>query len=199
MDAISICNGALAKLGIFGGIASLTEASKEARACNLFYANTRDQLLSMFPWPFATKRVTLAEIANATIPDEWTYAYAYPADCLVARYISTGSRTPRFDQRIPFAVETLEDGTRVIYSDLNPASLVYTYRVTEATKFPVPFAKALEFLLAMELSMPLTVKREFLTQNAQLFELAYSRAAQAVREEGQEDPDPDPSAIAARS
>jgi hypothetical protein len=77
----------------------LTEDSTEARACQLIYADTRDEVLQMAYWNFAQKTAYLALVKSApgtpsnaastatqwatTYPaPPWLYEYAYPTDCI---------------------------------------------------------------------------------------------------------------------
>lgn len=100
-----VANLALAKIGTRSTIASLTEDSNEARAINLIYANTRDQVLGMAFWNFARKTVNLSVLkiapgamgstssgGNVWSPDwpppGWLYEYAYPSDCIQMRFVS---------------------------------------------------------------------------------------------------------------
>lgn len=101
---VSICNRALASIGARSTISALTEQSTEARACNLIFADTRDEVLNMAFWNFARKTELLSLIKSApgtptnagstanqwssdypTPP--WLYEYAYPADALQIRQI----------------------------------------------------------------------------------------------------------------
>ncbi len=100
---IEICNQALSRIGTRSTIASLTEASKEAKQCNLVYAQTRDEVLSMAFWNFAKKTATLSLLksapgtpsnptgatqwSNAYPAPPWLYEYSYPSDCLQFRSI----------------------------------------------------------------------------------------------------------------
>src|SRR6266550_3258916 len=96
---VSICNRALQAIGTRTSIASLTEASIEARNCNLIYADTRDEVLGMAYWNFASKTSYLALLKSAPgTPTNsastatqwssdfpappWLYEYAYPDDCI---------------------------------------------------------------------------------------------------------------------
>lgn len=99
-----VANLALSKIGTRSTIASLTEDSNEARAINLLYANTRDQVLGMAFWNFAKKTTTLSLLKSAPgtpsftetggqvwspdwPPPGWLFEYAYPSDCIQVRYI----------------------------------------------------------------------------------------------------------------
>jgi hypothetical protein len=132
----TICNKALARVGHKVFIEDLdNDKSEEADIARLFYADERDSLLMQAPWPFATRRATLAEVDYNVEPQRagWQKVYRLPNDLLEPLYIwpgglsipqiSTGSgvgglevplalqgvwqnpRAPRIDQRIPFAIE----------------------------------------------------------------------------------------------
>src|SRR5438045_8831417 len=96
---VSICNRALQAIGTRTSIASLTEASVEARNCNLIYADTRDELLGMAYWNFAAKTAylsllksapgtptnaasTASQWSSAFPAPPWLYEYVYPYDCI---------------------------------------------------------------------------------------------------------------------
>lgn len=83
-----LCNRALARIGA-DRIRDTEEDTKQARACRAIYANTRDELLRMNPWNFATR--------NDLIPEDASYPYekngkgtAYIAD---DRFALTGGTT----------------------------------------------------------------------------------------------------------
>lgn len=78
---VSICNLALNHIGAYA-IASLSDATKEARDCNTLYSYARDSVLRDHKWAFATKRLTLALLTDTY--SGWDYAYQYPTDCLIA-------------------------------------------------------------------------------------------------------------------
>lgn len=82
----------------------MTEASTEARQCNLIYADTRDEVLSMAFWNFARKTDSGALIksapgtpSNTDAPNAtwsaiypappWLFEYTYPSDCLQVRFL----------------------------------------------------------------------------------------------------------------
>lgn len=53
--SVDICNYALARLGDIS-ITALDNSTKASRLCTLLYAQLRDEVLSVFPWTFATRR-----------------------------------------------------------------------------------------------------------------------------------------------
>ena len=185
---VSICNMALARIGVSTFISSLNEASNEARVCSLFYSEVRDRVLRDFPWNFAKKRVTLADAGDP--PAEWGYKYGYPSDCLKARYIvPAGLRNPRNDQRVPFEVAN-DGGLRVIYTNMETAELVYTYRVTDPTLFDAMFASSVAYLLGSEIAMPLSVKSDVARASLAAYEREVQKAAAHSMDEQQEGPEP---------
>lgn len=155
-SVVFICNLALSNLGK-DNITALTEASAEARACNQFYEHTRDTLLQAYPWRFAGKTASLAEIANDKT-GRWEYAYQRPTDCLKVRWLrpqysadECQPTTVKEETAFPYDIEG-----QSLYTDLSPAFLRYTMRLIDPTKFTALFIDALSWHLAVRLAMPLT-------------------------------------------
>lgn len=153
---VSICNIALSNLGK-DNINALSESSAEARACNQFYEHVRDTLLQGYPWRFAGKTQSLAQVANDKL-GAWRFAYNRPTDCLKARWVrpqySTIDPTP---QTLAEEIATPYDiDGQTVYCDLSPAFLRYTFRLTDPTKYSPLFIEALSWHLAVRLAMPLT-------------------------------------------
>ena len=155
-SVVFICNLALSNIGKTN-IVALSEASAEARACNQFYEHSRDLLLQQYPWRFAGKTASLAELTNDK-PGRWAHAYQRPTDCLKVRWLRPSYSE---DDYQPTTVKT-ETGYphdiegQTIYTDLSPAFLRYTQRLTDPTKFTALFIDALSWHLAVRLAMPLT-------------------------------------------
>ncbi len=99
-----ICNFALSSVGTRSTIAALNEDSNEARACALWFAQTRDDMIQQAFWNFARKTATLSLLKQAPgtpgfsgtqsvtwIPDypapPWLYEYAYPSDCIQVQFL----------------------------------------------------------------------------------------------------------------
>lgn len=156
-STIFICNLALSNIGK-DNINALTDASPEARACNQFYEHVRDMLLQAYPWRWAGKTLSLAEVANDK-PGAWAYAYRRPTDCLKVREVRPQYSEDEVDLT---AVQTDSYGVMheiegdTIYCDLSPAFLRYTYRLADPTKFSPLFVEALAWHLSVRLAMPLT-------------------------------------------
>lgn len=151
---VSICNMALTNIGK-ENISALSEATAEARACNQWYAHVRDVLLQVYPWRFAGKTQSLAQLTNDK-PGAWRFAYARPSDCLKVRWLrqeySVFDPTNEADEiQHPYDIEG-----STIYCNLSPAFLRYTRQLTDPTKFSPLFIEALSWHLAVRLAMPLT-------------------------------------------
>ena len=172
---VDICNLALSRLGDSATIASInpSDGSAQADHSGRFYPIARDSMLEMHSWGFATKRVALAVLAN-TWP-EWTYAYAAPNDALNLLAVLAPDATNDYSVGIPlaasyygtvntgtgiytpqeFAAEVDANGNDVIYTNQIDATLRYTGRITDTTKFSPLFTDALGWLLASYLAGPI--------------------------------------------
>lgn len=80
VSEVSICNQALTELGA-DPIASLNEQTSRAIRCNAVFDNLRRELLAVFPWSFATKRVELPQNTEAPLFG-YQYQYTLPSDCM---------------------------------------------------------------------------------------------------------------------
>lgn len=165
---VDISNLALANLGDNATIASLDppEGSAQAEHCARFYPIARDTLLESHTWNFATKRRQLAALTSDWT--SWDYCYAVPSDMLVALAVLPPEPTDDYSEGAPnqegtsgdyvtqpFALESLSDGTVVIYTDQEDAVLRYTARITDPTKFSPLFITALAWSLASMLAGPI--------------------------------------------
>lgn len=192
-SSIDICNLALGNIRA-GSINSLDEASLEAQVCKQRYQLAVDFVLRDFPWRFAHKTQALA-LLDTTHP-EWTYVYAYPSDCLRAKYILPASdvindRTVYYhledfglDQRyrkVTFEVGMDPDGSgRVILTNKEEAYLAYTAKQTDTTVFTADFVEALSWYLAAFIAIPLVgpeTGRKLREDSLKLYEMTIKTAA----------------------
>ena len=79
-SVIDCCNDALAMVGA-SSIINLTDNTKSARVCSVFYDCNRRALLRRHRWNFAIKRVQLAPDAAAPAFGK-AYQFTLPNDCL---------------------------------------------------------------------------------------------------------------------
>ncbi len=152
-SVVDIANLALAHLGDDANVASINppEGSAQAEHCARFYPVARDALLEMHDWTFATRRATLKALNKDTF--NWDYAYAYPSGALRILTVLPAEASPEDDGE-EFETDTDTDGTALIRSNLDDASVRYTISVSDTTKFPPLFTSALTWLLASYLAGP---------------------------------------------
>lgn len=150
---VDICNLALARLGDNATVASIDppEGSAQAEHCARFYPVARDSLLEMHAWKFATRRVLLAQLTTDTW--NWTFAYAEPTGVLKLLAVLPASASSDADTQ-EYEAETDGNGTPIILTDLEGASLRYVAHVTDTTVFSPLFVDALAWLLASYLAGP---------------------------------------------
>ncbi len=166
----SIANAALTHLGE-RRIEDLNEIGKTASILNDKYGETRDELLRLHVWNFATKRVQIA--ADATAP-LWGFSnqYTLPADCL--RLVEV-SNSENYDYRV--------EGRKILTDLGSPLSILYTRQVTSPIEMDVLFRQALAALLAAEVAESITGDN---TKVDGLRRLALSKIREAKAPDGQE-------------
>ena len=174
-DKTSICNLALAKLGI-SPIMALTDDSKQAQFCSRFYDQTRDEVLQSHRWNFAMRRVALNKLADAP-QSEWAVAYQLPVDCL--RVVELNGYEPT-ERKGEYSVEAGQ-----LLTDEEEANIRYIARVEDGTFYHPLFVHALATMLASRLAGPLTGSRNMpqeLLQEYAAITGAQARMADAFEE-----------------
>lgn len=159
-SVVQICNQALAHMGTTKQIAALTEASKEARVCNLMFNKVRDFLMRRHWWSFNKAWTTVG--ALTTEHPYWTYVYQYPSDCLNVRRIMSTSQNPlqwKKTDSIPHEVAySSADAARVILTNEESAYVEYSARISDPNLWDVGFVDAMGWSLAVATAMPLSGK-----------------------------------------
>lgn len=177
---ITICNQALSLIGARAEITALADVSKEAKTCNLWYDSCRQDLLRSAHWSFARKQLALDELGNAvdnTSLYPWQFMYEYPEDCLKVRYLlpppptSDNDVIPAAEAFVPWAMPSRAHrfivgqasigtptpvDTKVILTNVEEATGVYTADVTTVSLFDKLFESALVHALAATIVLPLS-------------------------------------------
>ncbi len=136
-----ICNRALGRIGQ-ERIMNLSDSGAGARACQLHFSGTRDEVLRSHRWNFATGRTALSRLLD-TPAFGWTYQYSLPADFIRALEVNdTEDGTG-----CPWTVE----GGNLLTNEAT-VNLVYIRRETNVAKWDALFQEALTLKLAMKLS-----------------------------------------------
>jgi hypothetical protein len=194
-----IANLALSHLNIGKEIANLeTEKSEEAGACRRFYDTARDETLRDFAWPFATKFVTLAPVADNPTT-EWGKSYRYPSDCVFFRRILSGLRNDTRQSRVPYKV-TQDAAGLLIFTDLADAVAEFTIRETDPSKYPSDFTMAFSMRLAALIAPRLTGGDPFKVgeRAMRLYQIEIERARATAFNEQQNEEPPESEFIRAR-
>jgi hypothetical protein len=131
-------------------------------------------VLATAPWSFATKRQTLALLADVERVG-WRYVYALPADFVTVQAITVpGAVDPSPAQQAPYSLEADEvTGKTVLATDVAAAELVYTGMPSNATVYGPLVENALAWAIASDLAMGLSNK-------VQLADWAYRRFLQSL-------------------
>lgn len=136
-SSVKICNEALILLGQ-ESITSLTESNTNARACNLVYEPTRDEVLRALMPNFAMARISLARL-SATPAFGYDYYYQLPSDCLRVLGMEYSDYV--------FVIE--EDR---LLCDYTTAKIKYIKRITDPNKFDSIFITALALRIATKIA-----------------------------------------------
>lgn len=86
MTVVDLCNMALGRIGA-GRITGLTEETQEAIYCNLWYEQTRNEVLRSREWKSCTDTQSLAQLSDSPLFG-WQYQYSMPTDPRALRIIS---------------------------------------------------------------------------------------------------------------
>jgi len=183
ISSVQICNFGLSHVGAKGSIESLDEASREAQVCKLWFDWSRNQVLEDFNWPFARKRQTLALLSGEDPPAEWSYRYAYPSDCVKARFIV--NPVGKAADAIPFTVETISSGSlKSILTDLETAVMIYTFDQSDPTLFSSKFIDALSYRVASNIAFQITGDPELSAQVFKIYQTVLRSATGSSAQEG---------------
>lgn len=178
VSEVTICNLALSHIAQSTVITSINppDSYVEADHCARFYPVARDQLLEMHAWKFAVTRATIAELVNTNL--NWQFCYALPADCVRPLAVLLPESTDDKAAQ-PFETETTEDGTVVIFTNVESAVLKYIRRVTDPNRFTPLFVVALSHLLASYIAGPITKRKSEIQEQQKLFLQAFLTASGA--------------------
>jgi len=137
-------------------ISAIDDGSINANHCQTFYPTTRDALLRMHHWNFATGRAQLS--ASVTPPlFEYTFAYPLPADFLKMREynsnpVNSGGYIWWEGQWVSRYV--IESGS--LLTNDTPVYILYTKRVVDPNIFDALFYQVLATWMASKLALAIT-------------------------------------------
>lgn len=152
-------------------VRSETEQSASARACIRFWPTARDVTLEAFDWHFARRTVRFLEFAPMMVNptptarlalQPWSFAYQRRGDAIAIRRLIPAdgvARPVEYELGAWFEPET-DDHTALIFAAEPVAAVVYTKRLTDATRYPPSFADTAAWRLAMDIATGQPKSRE---------------------------------------
>lgn len=175
---VDIWNTALSHIGHRANIADPDEASAEANHCRRFYPLALAVTLERYSWSFATRRAVLAEVENPVT--HWSFAYGLPNQCIKAHAVLLPESTDDSKEQ-PFAIEVDENGSSILYTNIENAVIKYTTLVEDTNKFTPMFVIALSYDLAGLLvgPIPKDAKLKKAMMDAALYYTGLAEAADA--------------------
>lgn len=179
-SVVDICNLALAHIAKPADVTAIDppDGTAEADHCARFYPIARNELLERHDWRFATRRVTLEELA--TNPQEALWAYAYGRPNLAIRILAVLLPESTDDAATQkFVEETNSDGSGIIYTHAQDAQVRFVWLQEDTTKYTPLFVVALSWKLAEYLAGPLTKDPKIVRACAEMAEATFMRAAAA--------------------
>ncbi len=165
-----IYNITLNILGVSIPIENTNSSDNKTILLNNYYELARDYVLKDFDWNFASvfKKISLCE--NDIQESRYKYCYDYPNDCICARDIF--NKSDFVLQK--FSINALNDGTKVILTDVDEAILRYTKRIEKEIFYSPEFSMALAYYLASLVS-------NVMVGSLQKGEMAYEKYRQILK------------------
>jgi len=175
MTDIEIVNYAFSLLGA-NRIASFTDAdnSTEAGLASAMYEQSRNELISMHTWKFATHTVELAQISGTPLFD-YDNIFQLPTDLMKMVGLSS---------KYPYKMY----GNKM-YTNYTTPKITYIKKVTDSSEFSQQFTNALIAKLAYEFCFTLTNSASLTSTRATLFNesLKYNKASDAQQQASEQD------------
>lgn len=168
---VDVANLALRALGR-SPIASLAEASVEARTASFWLPISSETALAAQPWTFARRISALAMLVN-DLPDLWEVKYDFPGDCLRFGRVFEGLYPEDHVPPVPHKVIG-----RAIYTNLPAAYGEYTFRAISPGVWPMTFTRAVGYRLAADMAPELTRKSSVQAEQESLYVEWLGKAAE---------------------
>ena len=154
MEKIDICNYALIEAHQDATITNINEDSVEAERCRRIYDATRRELLSMYPWTFATKFVKLARVAEDV--EGYKFAYKYPTEALRVNNFYVNETAYKARNFIPFdlvdAKVAIVEGDKCICCDYEEPFVSMNVDVKEESLLPENFCRLFYLFMAQKIT-----------------------------------------------
>jgi hypothetical protein len=182
-DKIAVCNMAFGELGDkTRRMTSFdTPTHPYEQAAVDFYPQALEEALTKMDWPCARKRVVLTVSVDAPLDETYEYKYTRPTDAVVVRKV-----TDEYNSVSEF-LECTEERTvgetvyndRWLYSSLENAHCVYTFRLDDPAAYSPGLTRWLVILLAEKIALAVTGQpaiKEAITRRLVAYEEANCKA-----------------------
>lgn len=188
MEKIDICNNALIEAHQDATITNIDEDSVEAERCRRIYDATRRELLSAYPWTFATKFVKLARVAEDV--EGYKYAYKYPTEALRINDFYVNETAYKARNFIPFdlvdAKVAIVSGDKCICCDYDEPFVSENIDVSNEQLLPENFCRLFYLFMAQKITKMAGAKSEIRSEIASEINTQLSLAATATNKEDRE-------------
>lgn len=173
---IDIINVALTKLGE-NRILELDEQTKQAEETGAVYDSILESELIANRWGFATKRASIAALAEAPA---WGYErkFALPADCLAVQYVNGQSFVSLDALRTSDAAVWSIEGQAILTNLASPLQIIYTALIENPDEWNAGFRKAMSVKIAEFVCISLTNDKALRDRLTQEYETAIRDARQ---------------------
>lgn len=155
-SVVDICNAGLGHVANSAEVTAIDPAdgSAEADHCARFYPIARDICLAAYAWSFNTVREALAQLDDNPQEAVWAYAYGLPNQMIRPIAVLFNEST---DDTLgqDYLIETLADGSGVLYTNVEDAWLKFLYRQEDTVKFTPMFVGALGTMMGSYLAGPI--------------------------------------------
>ncbi len=166
LNDVALCSRALIRIGA-APITSFNDGTAESEIAGALFGNTRDALLSAYPWSFASAQIELSQLQDEPVAD-YNYAYQLPNDYLRAISAGTGAKGRGLNYRI---------SRGNLHTDASAVVLTYVFRPDES-EFPPYFDQALIARLSAEFTIPVTESTSRAEAHFRIADEEYERARQ---------------------
>lgn len=162
---IQIIRNAIAFLGE-GSITTVSSGGQFASFAEDIYDLTISAVLAKENWRFATAIVSLSQLVNEPIVDEWMYIYQLPADYLSLIRLYPDNRDFQIYQN------------KLLYANVNELKVEYRFKPDES-RFPRYFEEYFTYYLAGRLALTAGISKETVALLEKKEESAYKGAIAA--------------------
>lgn len=157
--SLDLVNRALTEIAGRQPLAVLNTSTAAGRAALQLYDPAVEMLLRQQDWEFSRASVALSTQAG-TPPLQWDFQYTYPTDCLRVRQVVPATWDDFDPHQVVWDVGTVSS-VRVIWTNEDSASLIYTTNAITPNEMDAVFQEQLVRYLGSMFAMPIGGRPDF--------------------------------------